>query len=92
VLVNVLNGVVSDPNQSQFLNSFVYTMDFIYILLIMTIVFFSLHLTNNNKRFKPYIYGISTLFGLFMICVFLVLVVDIFNGLINNATCNNILM
>ena len=89
VLVHVLQGVVTDPNNNMFLNSFVYTMDFIYISLIMAIVFYSLHLTNNNKRFKAYIYGISTLFGLFMICVFLVLIVDVFRGLINNDTCNS---
>ena len=89
VLVKLLNGVVGDPNHSQFFNSFVYTIDFIYVLLIMTIVFFSLHLTNRHKKFMPYIYGISTLFGLFMVCVFLVLTVDIFRGLLNNDTCNH---
>lgn len=88
VLVKLLNGVVGDPNNSQFFNAFVYTIDFIYVLLIMTIVFFSLHLTNRHKKFMPYIYGISTLFGMFMVCVFLVLIVDIFRGLLNNDTCN----
>lgn len=88
VLTKVLNGVVGDPNNSQLFNAFVYTIDFIYVLLIMTVVFLSLHLTNRHKRFIPYIYGISTLFGLFMVCVFLVLAVDIFRGLIDNAACN----
>lgn len=87
VLVRLLNGVVGDSNNSQVYNAFVYTMDFIYVMLIMTIVFLSLHLTNRHKRFMPYIYGVSTLFGLFMVCVFLVLVVDIFRGLLNNAAC-----
>jgi len=87
VLTKVLNGVVTNPESSQFYNAFVYTMDFIYVLLIMTIVFMSLHLTNRHKRFVPYIYGVSTLFGLFMVCVFIVLVVDIFRGLINNDSC-----
>lgn len=86
VLVQILSGVVGDQ-KSQVYNAFVYTMDFIYVLLIMTIVFMSLHLTNRHKRFIPYIYGVSTLFGLFMVCVFAVLVVDIFRGLINNDTC-----
>ena len=89
VLIKLLNGVVGDPNHSQFFNAFVYTIDFIYVLLIMTIVFFSLHLTNRHKKFMPYIYGISTLFGLFMVCVFLVLIVDIFRGLLDNETCND---
>lgn len=89
VLVKVLGGMVADDlANSQFYNAFVYTMDFIYVLLIMTIVFMSLHLTNRHKRFIPYIYGVSTLFGLFMVCVFVVLVVDILRGLINNETCN----
>ncbi len=87
VLVKVLGGVVSSPDTSQFYNSFVYTMDFIYVVLIMTIVFYSLHLTNTHKRFKPYIYGISTIFGLFMLAVFIVLAVDIFRGLIDNEAC-----
>ena len=89
VLVKLLKGVVGDPNNSQFFNAFVYTIDFIYVLLIMTIVFFSLHLPNRHKKFMPYIYGISPLFGLFMVCVFLVLVVDIFRGLLNNDTCKH---
>ena len=88
VLVKLLNGVVGDPNNSQVYNAFVYTMDFIYVMLIMTIVFLSLHLTNRHKRFLPYIYGVSTLFGLFMVCVFLVLIVDIFRGLLHNDSCN----
>ena len=88
VLTKLLAGVVNDSNnQSQLYNAFVLTMDFIYILLLMTIIFYSLHLTNNHKRFKPYIYGVSTLFGIFMVVVFLVLSVDIFRGLINNDQC-----
>ena len=90
VLVNVLQNVVTgDSNKSQVFMAFTYTMDFIYVLLIMTIVFLSLHLTNRHKRFVPYIYGVSTLFGLFMVCVFLVLIVDIFRGLLtDNTACN----
>lgn len=87
VLTKALNGVVTDPKTSQVFNSFVFTIDFIYVMLIMTIVFLSLHLTNRHKRFVPYIYGVSTLFGLFMVCVFLVLVVDIFRGLIYGDAC-----
>jgi len=89
VLSQVLAGVVNDTNNSsQFYNAFVFTIDFIYVLLIMTVVFYSLHLTNNHPRFRRYIYGISTLFGLFMVIVFAVLAVDIFRGLIDNADCN----
>jgi hypothetical protein len=81
--------VVNDKSgSSQVYNAFVFTMDFIYVLLITTIIFLSLHLNHKHKRFIPYIYGISTLFGLFMACVFLVLIVDIFRGLIDNSACN----
>ena len=89
VLSKVLSGVVNDQNStSQLYNNFVFTIDFIYVLLIMTVVFYSLHLTNNHPRFRRYIYGISTLFGIFMVIVFSVLAVDIFRGLINNTDCN----
>ena len=88
MLTKLLNGVVDNPNSSQFYNAFVFTIDFIYVLLIMTIVFFSLHLNNKDKKFIPYIYGISTIFGLFMVCVFLVLIVDIFRGLFDDTSCN----
>lgn len=63
-------------------------MDFIYVLLLLTLVFYSLHLKNNDKHFKPYIYGVSTLFGLFMLAVFIVLAVDLFRGLIYGSACN----
>jgi hypothetical protein len=32
---------------------------------------------------------VSTCFGLFAICVFLVLAVDVIRGLADNAACNN---
>jgi len=63
-------------------------MDFIYVMLVGSVIFFSLHLTNSNKKFKPYIYAVSTLFGLFSIAVFGVLVVDVFRGLIDRTACN----
>jgi glucan phosphoethanolaminetransferase (alkaline phosphatase superfamily) len=88
VLPKVLSGVVSDPNNSQFYNSFVYTIDFIYVILICSIVFFSLHLTNGNKKYKPYLYAISTIFGIFSLIVFIVLLVDVIRGIVDNAACN----
>ena len=86
VLVKLLAGVISDPNTSEFYNAFVYTMDFIYAMLVGSIIFFSLNLTNSSKVFKPYIYAVSTIFGLFMFCVFGVLIVDVIRGLISNET------
>jgi len=92
VLTKVLSGVVNNPDGSQFYNAFVFTIDFIYVMLIMTIIFLSLHLNHKHKRLIPYIYGISTLFGLFMACVVIVLVVDILRGLISQEACNIRLM
>ena len=62
-------------------------MDFVYVLLVMTVIFYSLHLNNNHKRFKPYIYGVSTLMGIFMTIVFVVLFVDIIRGLVSGTEC-----
>lgn len=84
VLIKVLAGEVEDPDTSSFYNAFVYTIDFLFVLLVMTIVFLSLHLTNSNSKLKPYIYGISTAMGIFMLVVFAVLTVDIVRGLIDN--------
>lgn len=53
-------------------------------MLVGSIIFFSLHLTNNNKKFKPYIYAVSTIFGIFAIAVFSILAVDVIRGLIDN--------
>lgn len=69
--------------------SFVYLMDFIYVMLVLTVIYYSLHLTHGAKHFKPYIYAVSTLFGLFAVAVFLVLAVDVFRGLIDNAQCKH---
>lgn len=87
VLPYVFGGLVQDPNQNQFYNGFVYTMDFIYVILILSVVFFSLHLTNNNQKFKPYLYVVSTLFGIFSIIVFAVLTVDVIRGLADSSAC-----
>lgn len=67
-------------------------MDFIYVLLIGCILYYSLHLTNNHKNYKPYIYAISTIFGILAISVFVVLVVDVFRGLLDNAACKFIII
>jgi hypothetical protein len=87
VLTKILGGVVPDQNNNELYNGFVYTMDFIYVILIFSIVFFSLHLTNSNTKFKPYLYAVSTLFGIFSIIVFTVLLVDVVRGLVDGAAC-----
>lgn len=57
-------------------------------MLVGSMIFFSLHLANRNKRFIPYIYAVSTIFGIFGISVFVVLAVDVIRGLVDNSTCN----
>lgn len=64
------------PND-KFFDIFVYFMDFIYILSFLTLVFLSMHLTNKNQKFQPYIYAFSTLYGIFAIIIFVVLIVDL---------------
>ena len=71
------------------LNAFVYTIDFIYILNFFGLVFFSMHLTSKNPKFMPYIYIASTLFGIFALCIFVVLAYDLLSWIINgDVACN----
>lgn len=87
ILTSLFSGLVGDPNSSQILINFVYFMDFVYVMLVGAIIYYSLHLTNGSKHFKPYIYAISTLLGIFSVSVFIVLAVDVFRGLIDNSQC-----
>ena len=70
-----------------FYDAFVYTIDFIYIMNFLGLVYFSMHLTSRNKKFMPYIYLASTLFGLFSIIIFIVLTFDLIKGLIGDNEC-----
>ena len=63
-------------------------MDFLYALLMMGVIFNSLHFKNGDKFFKPLIYIVSSLFGLFMLIIMGVLFVDIVRGLMTNSTRN----
>lgn len=85
VLTKVLANIIVDPNHSEFYNAFVYTMDFFYTLLTASIIFYSLHLPSSHSKFKPLIYSVSTIYGLFMVTVFAVLLVDIIRGLISSS-------
>ena len=85
---DVLSRWLSSTISSQVLDFFVYTMDFIYALMFGNIVFFSLHFKNTDKNFKSYLYLISTTFGLFMLVVIGVLLVDVIRGLVNSSSCN----
>lgn len=62
-------------------------MDFIYVMLLLLLVIYTLHLAKNEKSFMTYIYTVSTLLGIFMIVVVSVFTVDIVRGLIFDETC-----
>ena len=55
-----------------------YTVDFIYMMLFLTLIFLSMHLTNRNKKFVPYIYITSTLLGVLSVMIFVLLAFEIF--------------
>ena len=82
---DVLNGFILAS--TAFLDFFVFTMDMIVVLLIGIVIFYSLHFKNNNKYFKPVIYASSTIFGILMLIVMGVLLVDIIRGLLHGTTC-----
>ena len=71
------------------LDFFVYSIDFIYAMLVMTIIFLSLHFKNKQKEFKSKIYAISSIFGILMLIISAVLTVDIIRGLVDNSTCKS---
>jgi uncharacterized membrane protein YkgB len=56
-------------------------MNFIYVMLIGGLVFYSLTLTNKNKKFASFVYGVSTILGILSVIVFTVLLVDLIRGL-----------
>lgn len=53
----------------------------------MSVILFSLLMKSDKKEFKSYLYLITTLFGIFAIIVFIVLLVDVVRGLINSSAC-----
>lgn len=57
-------------------------VDFIYVMIFLGLVFYSMHLTNRHPRFKSYIYGASTAYGIFSLIVIAVFLVDIIKGFI----------
>jgi hypothetical protein len=61
--------------------------DFIYAMMVLTIIFYSIHLTHSNKRFIYYIYLFSTIFGLFSLLTFIIFFVDVIKGFagVNNG-------
>jgi hypothetical protein len=76
-LTKILKGVASSLDQNLVYNSFYYTIDSIYLITICSLVFYSLHLNNNNIKFKPFLYAVSTILGIFSLVILMVLVADI---------------
>lgn len=64
-------------------------MDFIYVMLMLGLVFKSMHFTHRTERFIPYIYIMSTIMGMFSIAVFIVLFYDMILGIIDSILCLN---
>lgn len=57
-------------------------IDFIYVMLFLGLIFKSIHFTNRNEKFIPYIYIVSTIFGMLAITIFIVLFVDMVTGIV----------
>jgi hypothetical protein len=63
-------------------------MNFVYVVLWLGFILYSIHMNNKNKQFITYIYGTSTVMGIFSLVVTIVLAVDIVRGLIGDTSCN----
>lgn len=62
---------------------------FIYALLILAIIFFSLHLDYKAKRFVYYANLVSTLLGLFSFLTFIVFLLQTILGFVGVSDCNS---
>lgn len=87
--LDVLERYLGKTVGTNALDYFVYTMDFIYALMFVSVVFFSLNFKNNSKYFIPLIYTVSTVLGIFIWIIMFVLLVDIVRGLVSDSTCTN---
>lgn len=88
VLQKVLQPIeASSKTNDQMLKFFVFTIDLIYALVLMAILYYSLTTTSNKPIFKPIIYLTSTILGLLSLAVFIVFLVDIIRGLTSGNTC-----
>jgi cellulose synthase/poly-beta-1,6-N-acetylglucosamine synthase-like glycosyltransferase len=76
------------PYNSEIYNAFVLVMNFIYALLWLGFILYSIHMNNKNPKFISYIYATSTIMGIFSLVVMVVLTVDIIRGLIGDSSCN----
>jgi hypothetical protein len=80
-------NIASNFETTEFYNSFVYVMDFIFIMLMFGLIFKSIHFTHRTEEFISYVYACSTIFGIFATIVFIVLIVDMITGIIDSIKC-----
>jgi hypothetical protein len=66
-------------------------MDFLYAMMILAIIYFSVHLTHTNKIFIYYIYLFSTIFGLFSLLTFIIFFIDIIKSFTGSNTCTHMI-
>lgn len=79
ILSSLLTGIINE--KSTIYDAFVYTINFIYGMLIFSLVYFSLNLTNKNKKFVHFVYGFSTILGIMSMIMMIILIVDLIRGL-----------
>ena len=84
----VSTGLVTSPDMTPINQIFVYLVDFLYVMVFLGLVFYSMHLTNRHPKFKPFIYGTSTLYGIFSLVIIAVFVYDIARGFMGDSSCN----
>lgn len=83
----MVNPVLFGLENSHKIPFFIQTVDFVYVMFLLAVVYFSLNLTYNQKRFKHLLYFASTVFGILSLIVFAVLVKDLFMGFTKGTTC-----
>jgi len=78
ILVYFLEGTLNE--NSGVYDAFVYTINFIYGMALIWLVYFSVNLTNKDKKFVKFVYTVSTMFGLISIIMLIILIVDLIRG------------
>lgn len=91
-LIDVFAITDSNGIGSVIYSTFVVIMDFLYVIMFCGVVFYSVHLTHSNKRYIYHIYFFSTMYGLFALLTFIVIIVDIAKGFAGMSSCNNFII
>ena len=88
-LVNIFAITDATGLGSVIYATFVQVMDLLYIFMFSGVVFLSIHLTHSNKKFIYFIYLISTLYGIFSVTTFIVILIDLINGFAGLDNCTH---